>query len=81
MEQAESTQMTFNEKKSLFDRFFSSGSNTTAKFTHKIELLTILGCLTQQLKKKDPVKYKSAADVLETILQEKVKQPNTSVGV
>lgn len=80
MESNNLTQMTFNEKKAIFDQLFSSGNNTTAKFSHKIELLNILCCLTQQLRKKDPVKYKSTADVLEVITHESVKQPTSSIG-
>ena len=56
--------MSLDTKKFLYDSYFSSKTNTSQSFNHKIELLTLLGYLTQQLKKRVPDTFRNSYDVL-----------------
>lgn len=56
--------MSIDTKRFLYSSYFSSKTNTSQSFDHKIELLTLLAYLTQQLKKRFPDKFKNSYDVL-----------------
>ena len=56
--------MSIDTKRFLYNSYFSSKTNTSASFNNKIELLTLLAYLTQQLKKRMPDTFKNAYDVL-----------------
>lgn len=49
--------------------WFSSKTNTNVSFKDKMELYTLICFLTQQMKKKDPVKYGDPIKVLSAIYQ------------
>lgn len=51
-------------KRFLYSSYFSSKTNTSQSFSNKIELLTLLAYLTQQLKKRVPETFKNSYDVL-----------------
>lgn len=51
-------------KRFLYNSYFSSKTNTSQSFSNKIELLTLLAYLTQQLKKRVPETFKNSYDVL-----------------
>ena len=51
-------------KRFLYNSYFSSKTNTSQSFSYKIELLTLLGYLTQQLKKRMPSEFSNAHDVI-----------------
>lgn len=48
----------------IYNAHFSSKTNTSQSFEYKIELLTLLAFLTQQLKKRMPDNFKNSYDVL-----------------
>jgi len=58
------SQITMNGKRDLYLQFFSSKTNTNQSFADKIELLTLLGFLTQGLCKRNPELFKNSYDVL-----------------
>lgn len=56
--------MTLETKRGLYLQFFSSGSNSEQSFGIKIEVITLLCFLTQELNKRHPEEFKTAFDVL-----------------
>ena len=56
--------ITMNGKRDLYLQFFSSKTNTNQSFADKIELLTLLGFLTQELCKRKADTFKNSYDVL-----------------
>lgn len=58
------SQITMNGKRDLYLQFFSSKTNTNQSFADKIELLTLLGFLTQELCKRKSDTFKNSYDVL-----------------
>lgn len=48
----------------LYSIYFSSNTNTSGSFYDKIELLTLLSYLSQQLCKRMPDQFKNSLDVL-----------------
>jgi hypothetical protein len=56
--------MSLDTKRFLYNSYFSSKTNTSQSFEYKIEILTLLAYLTQQLKKRMPDTFKNAYDVL-----------------
>lgn len=58
------TDASIETKRFLYASYFSSKTNTSQSFSYKIELLTLLGYLTQQLKKRMPNEFKNANDVI-----------------
>lgn len=63
---------TYADKKLIFDRYFSSGNNTNQSFSDKIELLTLICYLTQQLAKRNPEKYKTTKDTLDMVFENSI---------
>lgn len=53
-----------NERRALFAQYFSSGTNLEDSFAIKLEVLTLLSFLTQELGKRYPDEFKNAYDVL-----------------
>lgn len=64
-------------KRFLYTSYFSSKTNTSQSFDNKIEILTLLGYLTQQLKKRFPTEFKNSND---TIFKYIFKGQNLEVG-
>jgi hypothetical protein len=58
---------TIQYKEFIYAQWFSSKTNTTMSFKDKMELYTLICYLTQQLRKKDPVKYGTPIKVLGAI--------------
>lgn len=65
--------ISYQDKKNMYTRYFSSGNNTTQSFNDKMELLTLICFLTQQMKKKDSEKYTCAKDVLDMIFKDSLE--------
>lgn len=62
----------YAEKKGLYTKYFSSGNNTSQSFADKIELITLICFLTQQMNKKDPEKFPDAKSVLDLIFKDSI---------
>lgn len=56
--------MDIDKMRFVYATYFSSKTNTSQSFYDKMELLTLLSYLTQQLKKRMPNDFKNAYDVL-----------------
>lgn len=63
----------YDDKKNTYYKCIDLGTMTTGKIEDKLELFKLLCFLTQQLIKKDPVKYGKPIDVLNLLYENKLK--------
>lgn len=65
--------LTVDNKRYLYNYCFSLGTNTVQKFEHKLELMTLLCGLTQQMQKHFPGDWKNSWEVLKDfVYQDKI---------
>lgn len=64
---------TYNDKKNTYYKCIHLGTMTTGKIEDKLELFKLLCFLTQQLTKKDPVKYGKPINVLNLLYENELK--------
>lgn len=64
-------------KRIFYAHYFSSGTNFNCSFGTKIEIITLLAFLTQELKKRFPSDYKNSYDAITKFI---FKQPITEAN-
>lgn len=72
---------TLENKRFIYAMWFSSKTNTLMSFKDKIELYTLICFLTQQMKKKDPVKYGNPIKVLNAIYKKNFEEVGEEIPV
>lgn len=70
----------YEQRKTEYYKQIELGTMTTGRFEDKLELFYLICFLTQQLQKKDPVKYSKPINVLEFLYSKELKDENSPKG-
>lgn len=68
---------TYEKRRTEYYKQIALGTMTTGRFEDKMELFYLICFLTQQLQKKDPVKYSNPINVLNFLFDKKLKDEDT----
>lgn len=60
---------TLEQQTFAYNQYFSLGSNTSANYQAKLEIIQLVCFYWKYLNKKDPEKYKSCVELLQSICQ------------
>lgn len=74
------SELTVEDKKTLFTKCFSSGTNVEGDFSMKIELLTLTCFLSQELQKRFPDQFKTTLDVFDNYVFTPQIDKNSGMG-
>lgn len=68
--------MEYNTKKTNYYANIHLGTMTTGRFEDKLELIKLICFMTQNLNKKDPVKYKDTISILSMLYEKELNANN-----